>query len=346
MSAVPLTQEQLERLRSRRSSGESLKALASEIGITWQKLDKCLRHGLPGRRAENRLPMARQRQRARVRRELKRRLARLGIPFDRGETSIEALQELLARAGTPDPCLDAMWPQEAPQAPSSPESGMLIQRYRPARLEDIRGQTRAVGFLRSFAASPCPAALIFQGETGTGKTSAALALAAELGCDMQAQPPEFGGMHVIASGEQSADAVRELCDRRLRTRPFSGSGWKVVIVNEADRMNPAVETIWLDRLEDLPPQTVIVFTTNYPAKLSRRFRDRCTRLDFESRASRLKLDAYGLLAGIWRSERDDEPDMSVIARAVEKACEDDRLSFRRAVGLLQLELTAMQEDCP
>ena len=54
-----------------------------------------------------------------------------------------------------------------------------------------------------------------------------------------------------------------------------GSGWRVVVVNECDRMALPAETLWLDALERLPPRTVIVFTTNDPARLSRRFRDRC-----------------------------------------------------------------------
>jgi DNA polymerase III delta prime subunit len=64
-----------------------------------------------------------------------------------------------------------------------------------------------------------------------------------------------------------------------------GSGWKVIVANEADRMTAQAETVWLDRLESLPPRTVIVFTTNYPEKLSQRLRDRCTRLVFEAQAT-------------------------------------------------------------
>jgi DNA polymerase III delta prime subunit len=44
---------------------------------------------------------------------------------------------------------------------------------------------------------------LFTGPTGTGKTSAALALAADLGCGSD----EFGGLQVISSGEQTADAA-------------------------------------------------------------------------------------------------------------------------------------------
>jgi DNA polymerase III delta prime subunit len=43
-----------------------------------------------------------------------------------------------------------------------------------------------------------------------------------------------------------------------------GSGWKVVIINEADRMTPQAEVMWLDGLEKLPAKTVVVFTTNNP----------------------------------------------------------------------------------
>ena len=50
-----LTSETLDTLRQRRSAGESVKAMAAEIGLTWQKLDKAIRNGLPGWRAENKL---------------------------------------------------------------------------------------------------------------------------------------------------------------------------------------------------------------------------------------------------------------------------------------------------
>src|SRR5690606_19547074 len=126
-----------------------------------------------------------------------------------------------------------------------------------------------------------------------------------LGCKVE--HAEFGGVHVIASGEQSADAVRATCEAMHRT-PFYGSGWKVVIVNEADRMNVAAETIWLDRLEALPPRAVIVFTTNHAGRLSQRFRDRCIRVQFQSDAGRLLGSAKALLTAVWRSETDRAPD--------------------------------------
>lgn len=37
----------LPELRRRRAEGESLKVLAAEVGVTWQKLEKAIRNGLP-----------------------------------------------------------------------------------------------------------------------------------------------------------------------------------------------------------------------------------------------------------------------------------------------------------
>ena len=221
-----------------------------------------------------------------------------------------------------------------------PPDGPLTERSRPRTLDLLFGQESVVRCLRNFAANPYPAAMIFDGETGTGKSSAALCLAAEIGCDVEARPQEFGGVHVVASGEQTAETVREL-HRRMWQSPFSGSGWKVVIVNEADRMHPAVETIWLDRLEQLPPRTVIVFTTNYRDKLSQRFRDRCERLAFEADATLLEPAACKLAEHVWKQETGQRPrraDRAAIRRAVAAGIEDGVMSFRRVVQATQKEL--------
>ncbi|MCE5280319.1 MAG: AAA family ATPase [Planctomycetaceae bacterium] len=214
-------------------------------------------------------------------------------------------------------------------------TGALTEKYRPTSLDSIWGQDEVVTFLRKFAAAPYPTAMIFEGETGTGKTSAALALAAALGCDMAQK--EFGGVHVIASGEQTAEAVRETT-RLMWNRPFYGSGWKVIIVNEADRMHPAAETIWLDRLEALPAKTVVVFTTNYAGKLSQRFRDRCTGLTFQSDAQELARSCRQLLSAIWKRETGKSLPASSFSHIVDQATCDGRLSFRRAVQLLTVAL--------
>ncbi len=213
----------------------------------------------------------------------------------------------------------------------------LTERYRPRCLDELRGQPEAVAFLRQFVEAPYPVALLFSGETGTGKTSAAVALAGELGCDVDRDG--FGGVHQIASGEQNAEAVKATYDLMWQT-PMFGSGWKVIILNEADRMSPAAETIWMDRLEALPPRTVVVFTTNYPEKLSRRLRDRCIELPFTSSAEDLGGEARELIRMIWRAERGTNPSTKIVEALAHRATVDGSLSFRRLVQGIQVALAA------
>ena len=145
----------------------------------------------------------------------------------------------------------------------------IVDKYRPKRLTDIVGQDQAVSVLSRFCAKPYSQAFILYGGSGLGKTAASFAVARELGCDLSPNVYSLGGLHQIAAGEQKADAVRELSGQLARI-PMYGSGWKVAIINEADQSSPQAQVVWLDVLENLPPRTVIIFTTNEIRSLSAR----------------------------------------------------------------------------
>jgi len=160
-----------------------------------------------------------------------------------------------------------------------------VQKYRPASLEGLAGQPTAVRFLsamvddlRGWGGS---AAVVLHGPPGTGKTTAAWAIARRLGCDVE--QAELGGTIEIASGQQDGRAVVDLA-ATLRLRPMCGSGWRVAIVNEADAMTRQAELVWLDVLENLPPQVIVVFTTNSLEGMSERFQSRCQVVEFQADA--------------------------------------------------------------
>jgi len=298
MRPIVLNPSLLDLARRRRSAGESLKAMAAEFGVTWQKLDKAIRHGLRGKADPT-----------------------PSFKIEAAQEGTEAVSKATLEA-TPDT-------RPLP----------LAEKYRPRTLAGLWGQPKVVTALRQFAKAPCSTAFLFEGETGTGKTTAALALARELGCDVDAG--EFGGAWEIASGEQNAEAVRET-GRRMYLKPMQGSGWKVVIVNECDRMCRPAEVIWLDLLEHLPRQSVVVFTTNDPALLSARFRDRCTRLVFRSNAAYLAAPTRDFIWAIWRAETGQEPDLLTVERMVLDSVQGGKVSVRRAVQMLG---AALLEQC-
>lgn len=252
----------------------------------------------------------------------------------------ESLGKLAREAGV---SWQWLWTMLYPSAPAGEQpvlqcnaaAGSLTEKYRPTSLEAIWGQGQVVKVLRKFAADPHPAAFIFEGETGTGKTSASLALAQALGCDLGQK--EFGGVRTISSGEQSPEAVKETY-RAMWNIPWQGSGWKVVIVNEADRMSGPAETVWLDRLESLPQRTVVIFTTNYAAKLSQRFLDRCIRLSFASKAEDLRSAAFHLAVRIWKAETGKKPGARKLQEIIKATERDGQISFRRLIQSLTVEL--------
>ena len=230
-------------------------------------------------------------------------------------------------------------PPEIPAFERSEEnSPKLTDKYRPRTLAEVLGQPEIVASLQRFVAAPYSCAMLFHGDSGIGKTSAAYALAYDLGCAVE--EAELGGVFEIPSGSQTAESVRKILDL-LRYRPLCGSGWRVLMVNECDRMALPVETIWLDALEHLPQMTVIIFTTNEPARLSQRFRNRCEEYAFQGGSERLKPWIAALARRLWEREgKGPLPDLDGIGLPTLGDVGSMTASFRLAVQQLQRLLRA------
>lgn len=221
-------------------------------------------------------------------------------------------------------------PDENRRLPFGPDVkpvASLTETYRPQQLSEMVGQGLVVKRLQDFLDAPHSTAFLFEGPTGVGKTTAALCLAAELGA------VEYGGLHRIDSGMQDAEAVATSLDN-LRYTPMLGSGWKVVIVDEADYMSPKAQQLWLSALEDLPPRSLIIFTTNKTEKFADRFLDRCERFAFQANGAMLLQDAQALINLIWTREgrTDRAPNVAELPGLLDA---NKQLSFRRVVRALE-----------
>ena len=219
---------------------------------------------------------------------------------------------------THQPRLALADPPKPPQA--------LTEKYRPRWLSDLYGQGAAVMRLMDYLDAPYPTAFVFCGDTGTGKTSAAVALANELGVNVN------WDLHRIKSGELDQDAVNSA----LKCLRFHGQqgGWKVVICDEADSMSAKAKQLWLSALEDLPENSIIIFTTNHRAKFERRFLDRCEVIEFTSDASLILQDAQALFNDLWRKEgiAGDPFDVSLAPNFLDGSS----VSFRRVIRAVEM----------
>ena len=80
------------------------------------------------------------------------------------------------------------------------------EKYRPKTLAQVRGNDKAVGTMRKWATAweagaPTKKGLIIVGKSGTGKTSAAYALASDL---------NWGVIELNASDARNADNIRRI----------------------------------------------------------------------------------------------------------------------------------------
>ena len=164
------------------------------------------------------------------------------------------------------------------------------------RLSDIKAQEAAVRALRgSIKKALVTHAYLFAGPRNTGKTTAALSFAAALNCADPTPEGDACGFCMscvrIQAGsdadvvlippekdQTTIDQMREMI-RSLDYAPLSGK-YKVVIVEQADTLNPHSENCILKILEEAPPYAVLILVVANPNALLPTIRSRCRTVRF------------------------------------------------------------------
>ncbi len=162
------------------------------------------------------------------------------------------------------------------------------------RLADLAGQDHAVALLqRAVAARRLAHAVLFDGPEGVGKRSAALGLALALCCPVE---PNRGcgacdvcrrildGQHpdvqVLApAGNQFVmDEAKEVV-ALASTRPHEAPA-RLIVLDQADTLNPSAANCLLKTLEEPFPGTHMVLVTSAPDRLLPTIRSRTQRVRF------------------------------------------------------------------
>lgn len=167
----------------------------------------------------------------------------------------------------------------------------LTEKYRPQTIDSFVGLDKIKNAMRKLAAAPYASAWLFQGPSGTGKTTMALALA-------DAIPAE---LHHVPSQEcnlENIERIRRIC----QYVPMAGKKMHLILVDEADQMTMPAQISLLSKLDgtNFPPNTIIIFTCNGTDRLEPRFLSRCRTLEFSFYG--IASDATALLQRIWNQE--------------------------------------------
>ena len=146
-----------------------------------------------------------------------------------------------------------------------------VEKYRPHSLADMVGQEGVVPLLAAYAAKRSMPHLMFAGPPGTGKTTAALALARDL------YGPEWrqNFLELNASDERGIDTVRTTIKGYARTAPIGGVGFKLLFLDEADNLTAEAQASLRRLMERYSAACRFILSCNYSSRIIEPIQSRC-----------------------------------------------------------------------
>ncbi|KAJ8325621.1 Subunit of heteropentameric Replication factor C (RF-C) [Batrachochytrium dendrobatidis] len=151
-----------------------------------------------------------------------------------------------------------------------------VEKYRPSRLDELISHKDIISTIVRFIDENKLPHMLFYGPPGTGKTSTILACARKLYGD------KFRSMilELNASDDRGIDVVREQIKNFASTRKLFSSGFKLIILDEADAMTQAAQNALRRVIEQYTKNVRFCLICNYVGKIIPALQSRCTRFRF------------------------------------------------------------------
>ena len=205
------------------------------------------------------------------------------------------------------------------------ESLLWVEGYRPKTIDECILSETIKGTLSDLVKDEKVPNLMFTGPPGVGKTTAARALCEQTNSD-----------YIIINGSDEGriiDTLRTKLTQFCSTISFGG-GRKVVIIDEADYMNPdSVQPAMRNFIEKFAENCSFIFTCNYKNRIIDPIHSRCAVVDFTLKKEEKPQIAAKFLNRceyILTNEK-IEYDKNVIIALIQKHFPD----FRRVINELQ-----------
>lgn len=168
---------------------------------------------------------------------------------------------------------------------------LLANKYRPFSFDEIVGQRSVSLILRQMAIKESiPAAMVFEGSAGLGKTSSARILGAALNCDMSPGPcgacPSCvavlhgNSLDVLEIDGASHGLVDDIRSLRETVRYTINGRKRVIILDECQSLRRDAFNVLLNMLEEPAPDNVFVLLTTELRRIPDTVLSRCMTFNF------------------------------------------------------------------
>ncbi|EGG08331.1 uncharacterized protein MELLADRAFT_47841 [Melampsora larici-populina 98AG31] len=153
-----------------------------------------------------------------------------------------------------------------------------VEKYRPSTLEEVVSHKDIIYTIQKFITSNRLPHLLFYGPPGTGKTSTILAIARQL----YQTPMSFKNnvLELNASDDRGIEVVREQIKNFASARMVFSSGFKLIILDEADQMTTTAQSALRRVIEQYTKNVRFCIICNYVNRISPAIQSRCTKFRF------------------------------------------------------------------
>ncbi len=205
------------------------------------------------------------------------------------------------------------------------------EKYRPQKLDDVKGQEDITSRLKNFVKSKSMPHLLFSGPAGVGKTASSIAIAKELYGDSWRD----NILELNASDERGIDIIRNKVKDFARSKAIENVPFKLIYLDESDALTKEAQQALRRTMENYASNTRFILSCNYSSKIISPIQSRCAVFRFKPLPKEILINILKKIA--------DKEGLKVTDKALEFIYTASEGDCRKAENILQ-SVSAITKD--